>query len=96
VQRLAAAVEPPDLWSLDAESLLTSAFPEEMVRLFKKHEVTDGCARDEEKVVAMLRSLGRAEVDATLREHGEVVVHDEICGHEYRFDAQAVERVFVQ
>jgi molecular chaperone Hsp33 len=96
VQRLAAAVKPSDLWSLDAESLLTSAFPGETVRLFRKHEVKDGCARDEEKVVAMLRSLGRAEVEATLKEHGEVVVYDEICGHEYRFDAQAVQRVFVQ
>jgi molecular chaperone Hsp33 len=96
VQRLAAAVKPSDLWSLDAESLLTSAFPGETVRLFKKHEVKDGCARDEEKVVAMLRSLGRAEVEATLKEHGEVVVYDEICGHEYRFDSRAVERVFVR
>jgi molecular chaperone Hsp33 len=96
VQRLAAAIRPSDLWSLDAESLLTSAFPGETVRLFRKHEVKDGCARDEEKVVAMLRSLGRAEVEATLKEQGEVVVHDEICGHEYRFDAQALERVFAQ
>ena len=96
VQHLAAAVEPSDLWGLNAESLLASAFAGETVRLFRTHEVSDGCARDEDKVVVMLRSLGRTEVEATLREHGEVVVHDEICGHEYRFDAPAVERIFAR
>lgn len=74
--------------------LLTTLFPEDDVRLFKPQPVKDGCSRSEDKVVAMLRGLGRAEVEATLAEHGVVTVHDEICNQEYRFAAPDVARIF--
>ncbi len=32
----------------------------------------------------MLRSLGRAELDAMLADHGEVLIHDDLSNHEYR------------
>ncbi|HEX4943914.1 MAG TPA: Hsp33 family molecular chaperone HslO [Usitatibacteraceae bacterium] len=74
--------------------LLTSLFPEDDIRLYKPKPVKDGCTRSEEKVVAMLRGLGRTEVEATLAEHGVVTVRDEICNQEYRFAAPDVERIF--
>ena len=75
--------------------LLTTLFPEDDVRLFKPQPVRDGCTRSEEKVVAMLKGLGRAEVEATLAERdGVVTVHDEICNQEYRFTALDVARIF--
>ena len=75
--------------------LLTTLFPEDDVRLFKPQPVRDGCIRSEEKVVAMLKGLGRAEVEATLAERdGVVTVHDEICNQEYRFTAPDVARIF--
>ncbi|MGE0357177.1 MAG: Hsp33 family molecular chaperone HslO [Burkholderiales bacterium] len=74
--------------------LLTTLFPEDDVRLFKPMAVKDGCTRSEEKVVAMLRGLGRTEVEATLVEHGVVTVRDEICNQEYRFAAPDVARIF--
>jgi molecular chaperone Hsp33 len=42
----------------------------------------------------MLRSLGRAECDAILAEKGEVRVRDDLCNHEYLFDAAAVDALF--
>ena len=42
----------------------------------------------------MLQGLGRAEVEATLAEHGVVTVRDEICNQEYRFTAPDVARIF--
>jgi molecular chaperone Hsp33 len=78
----------------DMSSLLTSLFPDDDIRLFKAHPVRDGCSRSEEKVVSMLRGLGRVEVEATLAEHGVVKVHDEICNQEYRFAAADVARIF--
>jgi molecular chaperone Hsp33 len=66
-------------------SLLSTLFPGDDIRLFERRDVRDGCARNREKVVAMLRGLGREEVEATVAELGEIVVHDEICNHEYRF-----------
>ena len=98
VQRQAALLAPASLGRGPGEDsiadLLTSLFPEDDVRLFKPHPVKDGCGRSEEKVVAMLRGLGRAEVEATLAEHGVVTVHDEICNQEYRFTAPEVARIF--
>lgn len=78
----------------DVSSLLTSLFPHDDIRLFKAHPVKDGCSRSEEKVVAMLKGLGRTEVEAALAEHGVMKVHDEICNQEYRFTPVDVTRIF--
>lgn len=80
--------------SSDVATLLTTLFPEDDVRLFKPIAVTDGCGRSEEKVHAMLKGLGRKEVEATLAEHGVVKVHDELCNQEYRLTAADVARLF--
>ncbi len=78
----------------DVTSLLTSLFPHDDIRLFKAHPVKDGCSRSEEKVVAMLKGLGRTEVEAALAEQGVMKVHDEICNQEYRFTPADVARIF--
>ena len=98
VQQQAAQMAPLSLGrGVSGEGIpefLTSLFPEDDIRLFKPHPVKDGCARSEEKVISMLRGLGRAEVEATLAEHGVVTVHDEICNQEYRFAAPDIARIF--
>jgi redox-regulated HSP33 family molecular chaperone len=33
-------------------------------------------------------------VEAILAEQGEVVIRNEMCNHEYRFDADAIARLF--
>ena len=78
----------------DVAALLTSLFPHDDVRLFKPHPAKDGCGRSEEKVVAMLKGLGRTEVEAALAEQGVMKVHDEICNQEYRFTPADVARIF--
>jgi molecular chaperone Hsp33 len=42
----------------------------------------------------MLRGLGRQEVESILAEQGEVVIRNEMCNHEYRFDARAIAELF--
>lgn len=74
--------------------LLTRVFPEELMRVFRLYPVEYHCPYDEEKVKDMLRSLGRREVEEILAEQGEVVIRNEMCNHEYRFDAQAIARLF--
>ena len=74
--------------------LLTRVFPEELMRVFKLHAVEYHCPYDEGKVKDMLRGLGREEVEAILAEKGVVVIRNEICNHEYRFDARAIEEMF--
>ena len=94
VEQLAASVTASELVGLDAEVLLTRLFHEDDVRLFEPKLVHSDCRRDEEKVKTMLRSLGRAELDATLAELGEIIVNDDMCNEEYRFDHAAVAELF--
>lgn len=94
IEHLASTVKPEELLGLPAEELLLRLFHEETVRVFDPRPVAHDCPEDWEKVRSMLRSLGRAEVDAILQEHGEVLIKDDICNREYRFDAQAIEELF--
>jgi molecular chaperone Hsp33 len=74
--------------------LLTRVFPEELMRVFRLYAVEYHCPYDEDKVKDMLRGLGRREVESILAEQGEVVIRNEMCNHEYRFDADAIARLF--
>jgi molecular chaperone Hsp33 len=64
------------------------------MRVFRLYAVEYHCPYDDTKVKDMLRGLGRAEVEAILAEQGEVVIRNEMCNHEYRFDARAVAELF--
>lgn len=74
--------------------LLTKVFPEELMRVFRLYPVEYHCPYDEGKVKDMLLSLGREEVESILAEKGEVVIRNEMCNHEYRFDARAISEMF--
>ena len=74
--------------------LLTKVFPEELMRVFRLYAVEYHCPYDEDKVKGMLRGLGRQEVESILAEQGAVVIRNEMCNHEYRFDAAAIARLF--
>jgi len=94
VEQLAASVSERELTTLPVEQLLSRLFNEEDVRVYEAKPVGYACKRDVQKVEAMLRSLGRDEVEATLAELGVVEVKDDICNQVYRFDAEAVKRLF--
>ena len=74
--------------------LLVRLFNEEDVRLFAPREVSHDWPRDPQKVEDMLRSLGRDELDDILDEHGEVVVHDDLGNHTYRFEPDDIDALF--
>ena len=94
VKALAATIIDQSLFKRSAEEILTHLFLEETIRVFDAQTVQYGCYEDPAKIYAMLRSLGREEVNSILQEFGEVVINDDICNREYRFDALAIEAVF--
>ena len=94
VTQLAATLTLDETRGVQPYDLLTRVFPEELMRVFRLYEVEYHCPYDEEKVKDMLRGLGRAEVESILAERGEVVIRNEMCNHEYRFDARAIEQLF--
>ncbi len=93
-EALAATIQDQALFDLTAEEILIRLFYEETIRIFDAQTVHYGCHEDLAKIYAMLRSLGRDEVDSILKECGEVIVNDDICNREYRLDALAVDAVF--
>jgi molecular chaperone Hsp33 len=94
VSQLAAALELAQTVDAQPYDLLVGLFPEELLRVFRLYPVAYHCPYDVENVKRMLRGLGRAEVEAILAERGEVVIRNEMCNHEYRFDARAVAELF--
>jgi molecular chaperone Hsp33 len=94
VKHLASTLTLDETRDTQPYDLLTRLFPEELMRVFRLYAVEYHCPYDDAKVKDMLRSLGRAEVEAILAEQGAVVIRNEMCNHEYRFDARAIAELF--
>jgi molecular chaperone Hsp33 len=96
VRHLAETLELGETVNIQPYDLLTRVFPEELMRVFRLYPVEYHCPYDETKVKDMLLGLGREEVEAILAEQGEVVIRNEMCNHEYRFDARAIAALFAR
>jgi len=94
VTHLASTLTLDETRDAQPYDLLTRIFPEELMRVFRLYEVQYHCPYDVDKVKDMLRGLGREEVESILAEKGEVVIRNEMCNHEYRFDARGVAEIF--
>ena len=91
---LADTVTPNELLDLPVEELLYRLYHDEDVRLFEREPVGFHCSCSRERVVGMLRGLGREEIEDILSEKGRVDVDCEFCGAHYGFDAVDVEAIF--
>lgn len=91
---LASTVKAEELLTLDAASVLSRLFAEEVVRVFEPLSVRNEYPADREKISAMLRSLGEAEVRRIVEEHGEVRIHDDLSNHEYHFTPEQALALF--
>ena len=100
ITHLAATVKPEELSTLSTQEILTRLFHEEMdgggIRVYEPRYVAYHCPEDWEKVRSMLVSMGQAEAEAILSEHGEILIQDDICNREYRFSVQDVAEIFAQ
>lgn len=91
---LGETVVADELQTLGARELLHRLFHQEDVRLFEAEPVSFRCSCSAERVEAMLRGLGYAEVRDILVEQGTVEVNCEFCQQLYAYDAVDVERLF--
>ncbi|HZP93893.1 MAG TPA: Hsp33 family molecular chaperone HslO [Burkholderiales bacterium] len=92
--RLAETVTEQELLRLPAQDIVRRLYHEEDVRVFDARPVAFRCSCTRERVTAMLRMLGREEVQSILSERGKVDVECEFCGRKYSFDAVDAEQVF--
>jgi molecular chaperone Hsp33 len=94
-RQLAATLTSEELLRLSPEDILRRLFWQEEVRIFAPQTPRFHCTCSRERVAAMLRMLGRDEVEAILAEQGEVDVRCEFCGQGYAFDAIDAAQVFL-
>ena len=93
-EHLASTVKAGELLELEPHQLLRRLFHEEDLRVFEPRPVYFRCSCSRERVVGMLRMLGRDEVRSVIAERGEVEVHCEFCNRRYAFDAVDSEALF--
>jgi molecular chaperone Hsp33 len=94
VTQLAATLRLDETMDAQPYGLLVKLFPEELLRVFRIDAVEYHCPFNLQSVERVLRGLGRNEVESILAEQGVVVIRNEMCNHEYRFDREAVETLF--
>jgi molecular chaperone Hsp33 len=87
MQHLADTVTRDELLALPAESVLRRLFWQEPLHAFDSRGPRFACTCSREKVAAMLRMLGRAEIESIVAELGSVGVRCEFCNTPYEFDA---------
>ena len=99
VATLGATLTREELLRLDADTVLRRLFWEEKLTRFAPlvgaAAPRFACTCSRAKVGAMLRGLGRAEIDDIVREQSQVEVGCEFCGLRYRFDPVDVGELFV-
>ena len=66
------------------------------IRIYDAQPVVYHCPEDWDKVRDMIRGIGKADAETILAEHGEILIRDDICNREYRFDAAAVAALFAE
>lgn len=86
MQRLAETITREELLGLAPAKVLERLFWQEPLHAFDGHEVHFACNCSREKVVGMLRMLGREEVDGILAERDSVEVRCDFCNELWRFD----------
>jgi molecular chaperone Hsp33 len=87
MQRLADTLTREELLTLPASSVLHRLFWQEPLAAFDTRRPRFACTCSRAKVAAMLRMLGRDEIEAIVREQGSVGVRCEFCNAPYDFDA---------
>ncbi|MBD8897644.1 Hsp33 family molecular chaperone HslO [Rhodanobacter sp. DHG33] len=94
VMHLTATLGAAELLATPPEQLLYRLYHEESVRLFEPRPLAFGCSCTRDRVAAMLRSLGREELETTLAEQSErIEVNCEFCAQRYEFDRIDVEHL---
>ena len=84
---LADTLTRQEMLEQPAATLLRRLFWDSPIITFEEREPQFRCTCSRDKVGAMLKMLGRDEIESILTDRGEVAVTCEFCNNDYRFDA---------
>lgn len=91
---LGGTLSAQELLEVDPETVFRRLFWQENVQHFEPAVTRFMCTCSREKVGAMLRMLGRDEVDGVIAERGHVEIHCDFCNQRYEFDPVDVAQLF--
>lgn len=91
---LGGTLSAKELLEVEPEVVFRRLFWQENVQHFEPASTRFQCSCSREKVGAMLRMLGREEVDSVIVERGHVEIHCEFCNQRYEFDPVDVAQLF--
>ncbi|WP_068824944.1 Hsp33 family molecular chaperone HslO [Pseudomonas sp. BMS12] len=92
---LANTLSAEELLGLDNETVLHRLYHQEAVRLFEPQPLCFRCSCSRERSARALVSLGEADANVLLGEHGgKVVIDCQFCNQRYDFDAADVTQLF--
>lgn len=92
---LADTLQAEELLGLDNETLLHRLYHQEQLRLFEPRALRFRCSCSRERSARALISLGQADAELLLDEHGgQVEIDCQFCNQRYRFDAADVAQLF--
>ncbi|MEQ1682529.1 MAG: Hsp33 family molecular chaperone HslO [Burkholderiaceae bacterium] len=98
IAMLAGTLTAEELLTFDADTVLRRLFWEEPLRRFEwlKGETAPRfeCSCSRQRVGAMLKGLGREEIDGIVVEQGRVEIGCDFCGIKYHFDPVDVGELF--
>jgi molecular chaperone Hsp33 len=92
---LGGTLSQDELLKEEPATLFRRLFWQENVQHFEPTPARFECSCSREKVGAMLKMLGREEVDSVIEERGHVEIHCEFCNQRYEFDPVDVAQLFV-
>ena len=93
---LADTLKSEELLGLDNQTLLHRLYHQEPLRLFDPRALQFRCSCSRERSARALISLGQADAEALVQEHGGTVEIDcEFCNERYLFDAADVLQLFI-
>ena len=100
IATLAASLTRQELLTLDVHTILHRLFWEERLLRFEPLQGEAGprfaCTCSRERVAAMLRNLGRDEVQSIIEERASVEVGCDFCGRQYHFDRVDATQLFTE
>ncbi|WP_322104800.1 Hsp33 family molecular chaperone HslO [Paraburkholderia sp. J41] len=91
---LGGTLTSDEMLEQDSATLFRRLFWQENVRHFEPATPRFQCTCSREKVGAMLKMLGREEVDGVIEERGHVEIHCDYCNQRYEFDPVDVAQLF--
>jgi molecular chaperone Hsp33 len=95
LEQLASTVTRDELLALPSSAVVRRLFWQEPLHAFDSRPAHFGCTCTREKVAAMLKMLGREEVESILAQTGSVGVRCDFCNTPYGFDAVDSAELFV-